>query len=202
MDIVVHAKRREVGKRSVLSALRKNGFVPAVVYGYKLEPIPIAVNAKEFSKLLSKEGKNTIISLNIEGKEVKAFVNQYQKDTTRDRYIHVDFLSVDMSKLIGIEVPIVLRGLPVGVKEGGILHQPLRLLKLIVKPTEIPGKIEIDVSNLAIGNTLTIGDIRKQVKYPISGDNQVPIVAVSTPTVKIELDSEMEDDVISSDATG
>lgn len=199
MNTVVHAKKRAVAKRSVLSALRKNGFVPAVVYGYQLDPIPIAVNAKEFSKLLSKEGKNTIISLNIEGKEVKAFVNQLQRDTTKDKYIHVDFLSVDMSKLIGIEVPIVLKGLPIGVREGGVLHQPLRLLKLIVKPTEIPEKIEIEVSRLAIGNTITIGDIRKQVKYTISGDNQVPIVTVSTPTIKMEIDNENADSVISSD---
>ncbi|RIJ64316.1 50S ribosomal protein L25 [Rummeliibacillus sp. POC4] len=193
MNTVVHVKKREVGKKSVLSTLRKNGFVPAVVYGYQIEPIPIAVNEREFERLLSKEGKNSIISLNIEGKEVKAVVFQFQKDTTKEKYIHVDFLSVDMSKLIGIEVPIVLKGLPIGVKEGGVLHQPLRLMKLIVKPNEIPEKVEIDVSNLAIGHALTIGDIRKKVKYTISGDDQVTLVVVSTPTVRMDLDTEITD---------
>ena len=193
MNTVIHVKKREVGKKSVLSALRKNGFVPAVVYGYQLEPVPVAVNEREFKRLLSREGKNGIISLNIEGKEVKAVVSQLQRDTTKEKYIHVDFLSIDMSKLIGIEVPIVLKGLPIGIKEGGVLHQPLRFLKLIVKPNEIPEKVEIDVSNLAIGDTLTIGDIRGKVKYTISGDDQLTLVIVSTPTIRIDLDTEITD---------
>lgn len=193
MNTVIHVKKREVGKKSVLSALRKNGFVPAVVYGYQIEPVPVAVNEKEFKRLLSREGKNGIISLNIEGKEVKAVVSQLQRDTTKEKYIHVDFLSIDMSKLIGIEVPIVLKGLPIGIKEGGVLHQPLRFLKLIVKPNEIPEKVEIDVSNLAIGDTLTIGDIRGKVKYTISGDDQLTLVIVSTPTIRMDLDTEITD---------
>jgi large subunit ribosomal protein L25 len=176
-----------------LSALRKNGFVPAVVYGYQIEPVPVAVNEREFKRLLSREGKNGIITLNIEGKEVKAVVSQLQRDTTKEKYIHVDFLSIDMSKLIGIEVPIILKGLPIGIKEGGVLHQPLRFLKLIVKPNEIPEKVEIDVSNLAIGDTLTIGDIRGKVKYTISGDDQLTLVIVSTPTIRMDLDTEITD---------
>lgn len=197
VNSVVHAKKREVGKRSVLSALRKNGFVPAVVYGYQVGPIAIAINAKEFGKIISKEGIS-IVSLNIEGKEVKAVVNQIQRDTVKDKFMHVDFFAVDMSKLIGIEVPITLKGQSIGVKGGGVLHQPMRVLKLIVKPSEIPEKIEVDISNLEIGQTLTIGDIRKQAKYTISGDDRVTLVTVSAPKKQIELEEEIIDNDLDS----
>ncbi|MGG0658044.1 50S ribosomal protein L25/general stress protein Ctc [Rummeliibacillus pycnus] len=193
MNTIIHAQKREVGKRSVMSALRNNGFVPAIVYGYQIKSTSIAINVREFEKTLRSEGKNALVTLDIEGNQIKAVVNNIQRDTIKDKLMHLDFLAVDMSKLIGIEVPVILKGQAIGVKGGGVLHQPNRTVKLIVKPTEIPENIEVDVSGLEIGKSLTIGDIRNQIKHTIAGDDQILLVSVSAPTVSIELEGSVSE---------
>ncbi|WP_397536742.1 50S ribosomal protein L25/general stress protein Ctc [Rummeliibacillus pycnus] len=189
MITVVHAKKREVGKRSVMSAIRKNGFVPAVVYGYQTESTPIAINAREFEKMLRKDGKNAIVTLDIEGKEIKAVIKDIQRDSLKDKLVHLDFFEVNMSALITVKVPVIVKGQAIGVIAGGILQQPNRMLKLSTKPSDIPENIEVDVSNLAIGDTLTIGDIRDQVNYKIASSDSITLVTISVPVIEIELES-------------
>jgi len=189
MITVVHAKKREVGKRSVISALRKNGFAPAVVYGYQIESTPIAINVREFEKKLRKDGKNAIVTLDIEGKEIKAVIKDIQRDSLKDKLVHLDFLEVNMSALITVEVPVIVKGQALGVIDGGILQQPNRMLKLSTRPSDIPESIEVDVSNLAIGNTLTIGDIRDQVNYKIAASDSITLVTISVPVIEIELEA-------------
>ncbi len=192
MSTSIKAKAREAHKRSVKTELRKTGYVPAIVYGFKTESTPIAVNEKELEKTIRTEGRNAILSLDVDGKKVNAVLKEVQKEPLKGKLIHLDFLAVSMRQELEVEVPVVATGTSVGVKEGGVLQQPNRELKLTVKPSDIPENIEVDITELAIGDTLTVGDIRDKVDFTIVDEDDVVLVTVSTPVSEAELEADLE----------
>ncbi len=192
MSTSIKAKAREAHKRSVKTELRKTGYVPAIVYGFKTEATPIAVNEKELEKTIRTEGRNAILSLDVDGKKVNAVLKEVQKEPLKGKLIHLDFLAVSMRQELEVEVPVVATGTSVGVKEGGVLQQPNRELKLTVKPSDIPENIEVDITELAIGDTLTVGDIRDKVDFTIVDEDDVVLVTVSTPVSEAELEADLE----------
>lgn len=192
MSTSIKAKAREAHKRSVKTELRKTGYVPAIVYGFKTESTPIAVNEKELEKTIRTEGRNAILSLDVDGKKVNAVLKEVQKEPLKGKLIHLDFLAVSMRQELEVEVPVVATGKSVGVKEGGVLQQPNRELKLTVKPSDIPENIEVDITELAIGDTLTVGDIRDKVDFTIVDEDDVVLVTVSTPVSEAELEADLE----------
>ena len=192
MSTSIKAKAREAHKRSVKTELRKTGYVPAIVYGFKTESTPIAVNEKELEKTIRTEGRNAILSLDVDGKKVNAVLKEVQKEPLKGKLIHLDFLAVSMRQELEVEVPVVATGTSVGIKEGGVLQQPNRELKLTVKPSDIPENIEVDITELAIGDTLTVGDIRDKVDFTIVDEDDVVLVTVSTPVSEAELEADLE----------
>lgn len=104
-----------------------------------------------------------------------------QRDRLNGKVLHIDFLSVNMEEEVEVEVPIHAVGESVGVKEGGVLTQILDTLKIKVKPAEIPEKIDIDISNLGIGDTLFVSDIRERVNYQIIEGDDVTVFTVTSP---------------------
>ncbi|MFD2870098.1 50S ribosomal protein L25 [Kurthia sp. 3B1D] len=192
MSTSIKAKAREAHKRSVKTELRKTGYVPAIVYGFKTESTPIAVNEKELEKTIRTEGRNAILSLDVDGKKVNAVLKEVQKEPLKGKLIHLDFLAVSMRQELEVEVPVVATGTSVGVKEGGVLQQPNRELKLTVKPSDIPENIEVDITELAIGDTLTVGDIRDKVDFTIVDEDDVVLVTVSAPVSEAELEADLE----------
>lgn len=192
MSTSIKAKAREAHKRSVKTELRKTGYVPAIVYGFKTESTPIAVNEKELEKTIRTEGHNAILSLDVDGKKVNAVLKEVQKEPLKGKLIHLDFLAVSMRQELEVEVPVVVTGTSVGVKEGGVLQQPNRELKLTVKPSDIPENIEVDITELAIGDTLTVGDIRDKVDFTIVDEDDVVLVTVSAPVSEAELEADLE----------
>ncbi|MGE7838975.1 50S ribosomal protein L25/general stress protein Ctc [Viridibacillus arvi] len=186
MSTVVHAKKRKVENHSALTELRQRGFVPAVVYGYKTEATPITINAREYEKALRLDGKNSIVTLEIDGKKLNAVLNEAQKCALKGTLVHLDFLVVNMSDALEVSVPVNLIGDSVGVKEGGILQQPNREVTVKVKPSDIPESIEVDISTLEIGDTLAVGDIRSTSTFEILDTDDFLLVTVSVPTVEVE----------------
>ncbi|KOO48228.1 50S ribosomal protein L25/general stress protein Ctc [Viridibacillus arvi] len=186
MSTVVHAKKRKVENHSALTELRQRGFVPAVVYGYKTEATPITINAREYEKALRLDGKNSIVTLEIDGKKLNAVLNEAQKCALKGTLVHLDFLAVNMSDALEVSVPVNLIGDSVGVKEGGILQQPNREVTVKVKPSDIPESIEVDISTLEIGDTLAVGDIRSTSTFEILDTDDFLLVTVSVPTVEVE----------------
>jgi large subunit ribosomal protein L25 len=186
MSTVVHAKKRKVENHSALTELRQRGFVPAVVYGYKTEATPITINAREYEKALRLDGKNSIVTLEIDGKKLNAVLNEAQKCALKGTLVHLDFLAVNMSDVLEVSVPVNLIGDSVGVKEGGILQQPNREVTVKVKPSDIPESIEVDISTLEIGDTLAVGDIRSTSTFEILDTDDFLLVTVSVPTVEVE----------------
>ncbi|ETT88328.1 50S ribosomal protein L25/general stress protein Ctc [Viridibacillus sp. FSL R5-0477] len=186
MSTVVHAKKRKVENHSALTELRQRGFVPAVVYGYKTEATPITINAREYEKALRLDGKNSIVTLEIDGEKLNAVLNEAQKCALKGTLVHLDFLAVNMSDALEVSVPVNLTGDSLGAKEGGILQQPNREVTIKVKPSDIPESIEVDISTLEIGDTLAVGDIRSTSTFEILDTDDFLLVTVSAPTVETE----------------
>ncbi|RTQ89947.1 50S ribosomal protein L25/general stress protein Ctc [Lysinibacillus telephonicus] len=183
MDIVLQATRRETGARSTLSKLRNQGQLPAVIYGYNVEVTPVALDYKETAKAVQKYGYTSVFKLDIEGKQVNAVLHEVQRDPIKGLVKHVDFLSINMAEELEVDVPVNIVGNSVGVSEGGVLTQPIRELTIKVKPTDIPESIEIDVSDLAMGDSLSIADVRSRINFNILNADEEVLVTITPPVV-------------------
>ncbi|MGE7600671.1 50S ribosomal protein L25/general stress protein Ctc [Lysinibacillus fusiformis] len=181
MSTVLSVTKRETGHRSTLTQLRKGGAIPAVIYGYKLDSTPISISAKEFKKSIQKNGQNSVFSLDLEGKKVNAVVSEVQQCSLKDEVNHVDFLAINMAEELETDVPIKLVGQSVGVSEGGILMQPNLELKVKVKPAELPDSIEVDISSLKVGESLTVAEIRNQTPVEVISEDDYLLVTIVAP---------------------
>lgn len=181
MSTVLSVTKRETGHRSTLTQLRKGGAIPTVIYGYKLDSTPISISAKEFKKSIQKNGQNSVFSLDLEGKKVNVVVSEVQQCSLKDEVNHVDFLAINMAEELEVDVPIKLIGQSVGVSEGGILMQPNLELKVKVKPAELPDSIEVDISSLKVGESLTVAEIRHQTPVEIISEDDYLLVTIVAP---------------------
>ncbi|WP_077623899.1 50S ribosomal protein L25/general stress protein Ctc [Sediminibacillus massiliensis] len=182
MAVKLKADKREDLKSSYTRKIRKEGFVPAVVYGKGKEPKTVAVNSIELLKTVRDEGRNAIISLNVEGDSpVDVMLHDYQVEPIKDELIHADFYAVNMSQEIDVEVPIHLDGEAQGSKDGGVLQQPLYYLAVRAKPGNIPEEIKVDVSKLEVGDSITVADLKSSNEYEITEDENTTVVSILTP---------------------
>ncbi|TKI65541.1 50S ribosomal protein L25/general stress protein Ctc [Lysinibacillus mangiferihumi] len=194
MSTVLSVNKRETGHRSTLTQLRKGGAIPAVIYGYKLDSTPISISAKEFRQFVQKNGRNGVIPVELDGERVNVVVSEVQKCTLKDEVNHVDFLAINMTEELEVDVAVTLTGESVGVSEGGILMQPNLEVKIKVKPTDIPETLEIDITKLAIGESIMVADIRNQVDFDIVNEDDHILATIMAPTVSAE-DEEVEESV-------
>ncbi len=189
MSTKVKTKTREIGKQSNLTELRHEGFVPAVVYGYKTDSTSISVSEIDLLKTLREVGRNGVMKLDVEGKSLNVVLSDYQMDVLKGNIVHADFLAINMTDELEVTVTINLTGQAVGVQEGGVLNQPVREVTVKVKPSKIPDSIEFDVTDLAVGDTLTIGDIRDKTDFTILEEDDITLASVSAPRTDEELES-------------
>jgi large subunit ribosomal protein L25 len=159
-EVVVQADKRTVLGSSV-KALRRQGFLPAILYGSGVEPTPLQLDAHEASKILSTIGASTLVTLKV-GKELhQVLVREIQRDYIRSELIHVDFLKVAMDVVIRAEVPVELIGESPAVKElGGLLVGGLSEIEVEALPSDLPDRVTVDVSALAeMDDVITVGDV-------------------------------------------
>jgi large subunit ribosomal protein L25 len=179
MPEVVVAKPR-VGKFNKNAARRvrftstkppqPTGKIPAVLYGAGNEPVALEVDVKQISKILfSETGHNTIFDVEIAGlSAAKAMIVDWQREPINDQLIHIDLKRIAMDKVLRVRVRVKLVGIPVGVKaSGGILDQVLREVEIECLPADIPSHIDVDVSELALYQTLRVSDLphSDKIKY-------------------------------------
>lgn len=196
MSAKLKASLREDLARSNTKQLRADGFVPSVVYGKEKDPITVAVNNIELQKTIRDEGRNAIISLDVEeGEAVDVMLHEYQVDPIRDTVIHADFYVVDLTQEMDVEVSINLVGEPVGAKEGGVLQQPLYELLVRARPADIPEEISIDISELDIGDAISVADLEGAEGYEVIEDEDTTIVTVTAPEEE-ELEPVAEDELV------
>ena len=189
MSTIIQSEVRVKGQHSTITDLRAAGFVPAVVYGYKTEATSISVNERDLLKTLRVTGRNGVMKLQLDGNEVNVVLNDYQADPLKGTVLHADFLAINMTEELEVSVQINLVGESKGEKEGGVIQQPNWELDIKVKPTEIPETYDIDISDLEIGDMLTVADIREKSKFEIVNEDDYALVTISAPRTEAELEA-------------
>ncbi|ALX49441.1 50S ribosomal protein L25/general stress protein Ctc [Lentibacillus amyloliquefaciens] len=195
MAVTLKAAKREDLTKSATKQIRTNGDVPSVVYGKEEDSKAIFVNSTELVKTVRDEGRNAIISLDIEGeKPVDVMLHEYQTEPLKDEVIHADFYIVNMKQEMDVTVSLNLDGEPVGVKDGGVLQQPMYELQVRAKPADIPEVISVDVNKLEIGDTITVADLPKADLYEINEDEDTTVATVVPPDTVEDLEGEESDE--------
>lgn len=194
MATTLKAQVREDHNKSAIKAVREKGDVPAVLYGKNKESKSISVNTLQLLKTVRDEGRNSIISLDVENdKPVDVMLHDYQKDPLRDELLHADFYIVNMSEEMDVEVPLRLEGEAAGVKEGGVLQQPLFELQVRSKPADIPEEISVDISNLEVGDSISITDLPQSAAYTFNDDPDTTIATVIPPDTVEDIEGEADE---------
>lgn len=185
--------RQKTGK-GVARQLRAKGAIPAVLYGQGQEAMPLSVNTRDFTKAVSSaSGINVIVDLQIEGKDrIPVMVKDYQAHVIDRKFLHVDFLKIDLAKKVSVEVPIQLVGKAPGVKEGGILEHITRTIKVNCLPTAIPNSLEADVSGLNIGDNIHVHDLRLPEGVELVPGSDETVAAVVAPVEEVVTTPETE----------
>ena len=185
----------------VLKQMRREGYVPSVIYGGGAENKNIKIHAKTFSDMLKDAASDSIlVNLDVEGSGTQlAFLQDVQVNALSREILHVDFLAVNESTEIRANLPLVFTGEAVGVKAGGLLEQLLYTMEISCLPKDLPEDIHANVSDLEVGQALHISDISfpDGIKPTLNGDVVVAIVA-KTRVAKSE--GAAEDDAAAADA--
>jgi len=203
MNTVLTANKRQKGRQSSLTQLRQNGAIPGVVYGFQMESTAITLDARVFAKLLTAHGTKSVFQLDVDGKRINAVLSEVQRCALKGNIKHVDFKSINMSEELEVEIPVTVTGDAIGVADGGFLLQPNREVRIKVKPTEIPETIEIDVTNVAIGTSLYVGDIRQQFSFEILQEDDYTLVTITPPSAEnVQEDDTVDDTPEVIEATG
>ena len=168
--------------RSDLKQLRNSGKVPAVVYGYGTKNTSVKVDEVEFIKVIREVGRNGVIDLGVGSKTIKVMVSDYQFDPLKNQITHIDFLAINMTEERTVDVPVQLVGEAVGAKEGGVVEQPLFDLQITATPENIPESIEVDITDLQINDSYSVGDIKVSGDFTIENDPEESVVTVVPPT--------------------
>lgn len=184
MSTSLTIEKRALRPRSLRNQLRREGKIPAIVYGYGLESTPIAVDDQELTKILREQGTNGVITMTIDGQKINTLLYKAQLDTFTRKIKHAAFLAVNMKEKTEVEAEILLVGEAVGVKAGGVLTQNLYQLVVSATPDQLPDHVEVDVSQLEINDALTVGDLPKQKNYTIITDAEEQIVSVMEAKVE------------------
>jgi len=190
---VINAETRKDTGKGVARKLRQEGRIPGIFYFHGKENIPFSLNRKELLAIMAHE--STIIEVVFDNKtRKKCIIRDVQFDPITAEPIHVDLMGIELTEKLDVSVPVVLVGTPEGVKtSGGVLEQQLREVQIRCLPTDIPEHIEIDVSNLEIGDVLHWSDIQLD-KIEVLEDPNTVIAIVVPPRVMAEKEIALEEE--------
>jgi len=187
MDATLEVVKRETRGKNEARRLRVAGRVPAVVYGTREgktpSGTPVAVDPKAVLRILhSESGANTLITLKLDGSESRVMVKEYQLDPVTNALLHADFYELAMDREVTVTVPISVRGEQKGVKlQGGLLDFVTRELQVQCLPTNIPERIDVDVSELMLHQAVRLRDLPQSEKWKPLNDPDTMIVHVVLP---------------------
>jgi large subunit ribosomal protein L25 len=178
---VLNIELRSKTGKGISRQLRQSGQIPAIVYGKGMEAVPVAVNPKELTSAIAGEGgHNNLITLkgggSLDGNVV--IVAELLRNPLRGDLMHADLHKINMADKIRVEVPINLVGTAVGVKNGGLLDVSTHAVHLECLPNQIPAHLDVDVTDLAIGHSIHIGDLKLPAGIKVLGDTRASIVSV------------------------
>lgn len=176
----------------MITRLRRQGRVPAVLYGKGLDNLFIHLDEIQVQRCLQEGGRNALLNLKVEGKPYRAMIREVQRDSIKGKIIHVDFITVRLDEPIDTEVSIELEGEPRGVKDGGVLQVQLRSAAIRCLPNEIPSELVVDVSEMEIGDTVTLSALKLPEGVELLSDADELIASVLPPQRGDEEESDEE----------
>ena len=179
MSVSLEVSKRALRPRANRNKLRHEGQIPGIINGYQIESTPISVATSAFKRILKDEGLNAVVRVSIEGKEYNTLIHQITTETFTKEINHIELLSVNMSEETEVEADIVLVGEAPGVKLGGALTQNLYSVIVSATPDKLPEKIEVDISKLSIGQSITVADLEITADFTIVTDDAEQICAIS-----------------------
>jgi large subunit ribosomal protein L25 len=187
--------RKRTGKGPART-LRREGRMPAVLYGHKTDSILLSIEIKEFEKVVKKANIGSLL-LNLQIQNGKTFtrpamIRELQTNPVTGAFLHVDFFEIDMQSKITVSIPVVTRGKSVGVEEGGLLQIVRRELELFCLPTAIPEAIEVDITDLTIGDSIHVQEIALPADVELAEETDFTVVTVLAPTIEEEVVAEEE----------
>ncbi len=187
-DKNVEAKPRQGGGKNHARRLRREGMIPAVVYGAGQDSQTVAVDPKQMRRILnSASGHNTIFDLSVDGNAAKVMIVDWQYEPIKSALLHVDLKRIAMDKVLRVRVPILLKGEAPGVKVGGgILEQMLREVEIECLPGDIPGHLDADVSKLEFGQTIRVSDLAHEGKLKFLTDESQAVAHVTAVKEVVE----------------
>jgi large subunit ribosomal protein L25 len=180
------AQPRTPGTKNDARRVRREGKVPAVVYGAGKQAIAVSVDPRQVSRILnSRTGHNTVFDLALqgdgEGERTKAMIVDWQYEPIKGALLHIDLKRIAMDQKLKVNVPIALVGEPAGVKtQGGILEQIWREVEVECLPSDIPNAVELNVSELVFGMVLRVSDLPVNPKVKFLTDPNQPVAHVIT----------------------
>jgi large subunit ribosomal protein L25 len=179
------ATPRKTIRKSDLHTLRASGMIPAVIYGPELESISVSIPKGDFTQLYKKSfAEVSFWDIELNGDQFHTILKDKQIHPVTREMLHLDFMVVSAEAIIEVEVPIIITGEPIGVKEGGMMEIVQRNVKISCKANEIPDELTLDVSNLKIGESLHIRDL-PQGNWQVKEHSDVTLVAIHAPRAEV-----------------
>jgi large subunit ribosomal protein L25 len=183
-DVTLTAQRRSAAGKGPAGRVRREGLVPAVVYGLGSDNVSVSVPSRELLHILSgATGMNTLITLNIDGTDELAMARQLQRHPVKGTLLHVDFVRVRADQTIQAEIPVHLEGDAEGVARGGVLEQLVHTLTVEAKPSDFPPAIELDISALEIGGQIYVRDLVAPPGVTVLQSEDDLVAQISAPRV-------------------
>lgn len=199
MDATLDVVKRNGRGKNEARRLRVGGHIPAVVYGARKkgkapEGVPVTVDPKKLLRILHSEaGANTLINLKLDGGESPVMVKEYQLDPVTHQLLHADFYQLAMDRAITVTVPITIRGEAKGVKlEGGMIDFITREVQVECLPTDIPERIDVEVTELTLHQSVRLRDLPENPKFKILNEPDTMLVHVVLPKAEEAATAEAE----------
>lgn len=186
---------RESTGNGYARSLRRQGQIPAVLYGKGVEPVKVSLNTRDLELLLKKNRASQILMNLVVGNTDtprSAMIKELQVDPVSRDFLHVDFYEVDMAKKITVKVPVAITGISKGVELGGILQLIRKELEVMCLPQEIPDSIDIDVTDLDVGDSIHINEISAEGNTEFPSDVNFTVATVVAPKREEEVTEEEE----------
>ena len=181
---ILEAEVRETGSKQASKLVRNNGRVPGVYYSKYDAPVHFSVTEKAIKPLVYTT-ETHLVSLKVDGKELDCVIKDIQFDPITDKVIHFDLIGLTSGETFQLEVPVQLHGTPVGIKEGGIVQHLIHKLEIECLPKDIPQRIDVNISELNIGDSIHVKDLNIENITFLSSEESV-IVSVAHPKVEKE----------------
>jgi large subunit ribosomal protein L25 len=157
--VVLQAKNRQKTGSAESRRIRRGGRIPAVIYGRLGKAISVDLDSVEFVQGVKGISESTIVTVQVDGTSHDAFVKATQRNIINGKILHIDFYEVESGVALRAKVSLQLHGNPIGVREGGILENPLHEIEIECLPKDLPERIEIDISGLKVNQSMHVRDI-------------------------------------------